>query len=153
MSSRAVRAGAGRRRRRGLARRPARCGRAARGAARRLTAVEAAVALARTREDRLDGELRDAQAKLALLEARSRGVAVAAGLDRGAVPRSRAVARRPGAGRGRADPADRQPADRPRRQRPGGARQRCSSRRASSAGSTARRSRRCAGRSRGTWSA
>ena len=39
-------------------------------AARRLTAAEAAVALARTREDRLDGELRDAQAKLALLEAR-----------------------------------------------------------------------------------
>jgi len=39
-------------------------------AARRLTTAEAAVALARTREDQLAGELRDAQAKLALLEVR-----------------------------------------------------------------------------------
>jgi uroporphyrin-3 C-methyltransferase len=39
-------------------------------AARRLTAAEASVALARSREDWLAGELRDAQAKLALLEAR-----------------------------------------------------------------------------------
>jgi uroporphyrin-3 C-methyltransferase len=39
-------------------------------AARRLAAAEAALTLSRAREDRLDGELRDAQAKLALLEAR-----------------------------------------------------------------------------------
>jgi uroporphyrin-3 C-methyltransferase len=39
-------------------------------AARRLAAAEAAVAETRVREDRLAGELRDAQAKLALLEAR-----------------------------------------------------------------------------------
>jgi len=39
-------------------------------AARRLTAAEAAVALARSSEERTAGELRDAQAKLALLEAR-----------------------------------------------------------------------------------
>ena len=39
-------------------------------AARRLTAAEAAVTLARSRGDWLAGELRDAQAKLALLEAR-----------------------------------------------------------------------------------
>jgi len=39
-------------------------------AARRLTVAEAALALARAREDGLAGELRDAQAKLALLEAR-----------------------------------------------------------------------------------
>ena len=39
-------------------------------AARRLTAAEASAALARSRADWLGGELRDAQAKLALLEAR-----------------------------------------------------------------------------------
>lgn len=39
-------------------------------AARRLAAAEAAVAQSRERENRLDGEVREAQAKLALLEAR-----------------------------------------------------------------------------------
>ena len=95
-------------------------------------------------------ELREAQAKLALLEARLSESQIAAGVARSAVPRARAVARRAGAERGRAGAAAREPAARAspatcRRRSP-----RCSSPKPSSPASIVRSSFRCAARWRAT---
>ena len=97
--------------------------------AKRLADEEAALAQAKARDSDQTGDLREAHAKLALLETRMAELQSQQASLEAQYQRHRAVARRRAAHRSRADAVAREPAARAGRQRAGGARRAAAGRR------------------------